>query len=133
MIRRREFITLLGGAAAAWPLTAGAQQPGQLPIIGYMAQGTPAAEAKRVAAFVERLRELSWIEGRTVVIEYRWMDGRSDLAADIAAEFVRRKVDIIVTSGTPLIVAAKQATATIPIVFSVAGDPVGSGLVASLA
>ena len=110
-----------------------AQQPGQLPIIGYMGQGTPAAEAKRVAAFVERLRELSWIEGRTVVIEYRWTDGRSDLAADIAAEFARRKVDIIVTSGTPLIVAAKQATATIPIVFSAAGDPVGSGLVASLA
>jgi len=96
-------------------------------------QGTPAAEAKRIAAFVERLRELSWIEGRTIVIEYRWTDGRSDLAADIAAEFARRKVDIIVTSGTPLIVAAKQATATIPIVFSVAGDPVGSGLVASLA
>jgi len=89
--------------------------------------------AKRVVAFVERLRELSWIEGRTVVIEYRWTDGRSDLAADFAAEFARRKVDIIVTSGTPLIVAAKQATATIPIVFSVAGDPVGSGLVASLA
>jgi putative tryptophan/tyrosine transport system substrate-binding protein len=133
MIGRREFITLLGSAAATWPLAARAQQPGQLPIIGYMGQGTPAAEAKRVAAFVERLRELSWIEGRTVVIEYRWTDGRSDLAADIAAEFARRKVDTIVTSGTPLIVAAKQATATIPIVFSVAGDPVGSGLVASLA
>src|SRR6516225_9789447 len=131
-IRRREFITLLGGAAT-WPLAARAQQAGKLPIIGYMGQGTPAAEAKRVAAFVERLRELSWIEGRTIVIEYRWTDGRSDLAADIAAEFARRKVDIIVTSGTPLIVAAKQTTATIPIVFSVAGDPVGSGLVASLA
>ena len=130
-MNRREFITLLGGAAVAWPLAARAQQPGQLPIIGYMGQGTPAAEAKRVAAFVERLRELSWIEGRTVVIEYRWTDGRSDLAADIAAEFARRKVDTIVTSGTPLIVAAKQATATIPIVFSVAGsraaeDPVAT-------
>ena len=131
-VKRRDFIALLGGAAA-WPLAARAQQPAKLPIIGYMGQGTPAAEAKRVAAFVERLRELSWIEGRTIVIEYRWTDGRSDLAADIAAEFARRKVDIIVTSGTPLIVAAKQATATIPIVFSVAGDPVGSGLVASLA
>src|SRR5262245_8243823 len=130
-MRRREFITLLGGAAV-WPLAARAQQP-TMPVIGYMGQGTPAAEAKRVAAFVERLRELSWIEGRTVVIEYRWTDGRSGLAADIAAEFARRKVDIIVTSGTPLIVAAKQATARIPIVFSVAGDPVGSGLVASLA
>jgi hypothetical protein len=130
-MRRREFILLIG-SAAAWPLVGRAQQP-KLPIIGYMGQGTPAAEAKRVAAFVERLRELSWIEGRTVVIEYRWTDGRSDLAADIAAEFTRRKVDIIVTSGIPLIVAAKQATAAIPIVFSVAGDPVGSGLVASLA
>src|SRR4029077_14935030 len=84
--RRRQFITLLGGAAAAWPLASRAQQASQLPIIGYMGQGTPAAEAKRVAAFVERLRELSWIEGRTVVIEYRWTDGRSDLAADIVAD-----------------------------------------------
>src|SRR4029077_16706543 len=131
--RRRQFITLLGGAAATWPLAARAQQAGQLPIIGYMGQGTPAAEAKRVAAFVERLRELSWIEGRTVVIEYRWTDGRSDLAADIVAEFARRKVDIIVTSGTPLIVAANQVTAAFPFVFTGAGDPVGSGLVASLA
>src|SRR5262245_58614332 len=131
-MKRREFISLLGGAVG-WPVAARAQQPGQLPIIGYMGQGTPAAEAKRVAAFVERLRELSWIESRTVVIVFRWTEGRSDLAVDIAAEFARRKVDIIVTSGTPLIVAAKQATATIPIVFSQAGDPVGSGLVASLA
>src|SRR5262245_2583050 len=132
MIRRRQFIGLLGGAAV-WPVAAQAQQPGRLPIIGYMAQGTPAAEAKRVTAFVERLREISWIEGRTVVLEFRWADGRSDLAVDIAAEFVRRKVDLIVTSGTPLIVAAMRATKAIPIVFSVAGDPVGSGLVASLA
>ena len=128
-LKRREFITLLGRRGCV-AVHRRAQQP-KLPIIGYMGQGTPAAEAKRVAAFVERLRELSWIEGRTVVIEFRWTDGRSDLAADIAAEFTRRKVDIIVTSGTPLIVAAKQATAAIPIVFSVAGDPVGSGLVAS--
>ncbi len=131
-MRRRQFLSVLG-SAVAWPIVARAQQPGRLPIIGYMGQGTPAAEGKRVAAFVERLRELSWIEGRTAVIEFRWTDGRSDLAADIAAEFVRRKVDIIVTSGTQLIVAAKQATTTIPIVFSAAGDPVGSGLVASLA
>src|SRR5262245_28340814 len=110
-IGRRELLVALGGAATAWPLAARAQQAGKLPVIGYMGQGTPAAEAKRVAAFVERLRELSWIEGRTVVIEYRWTDGRSDLAADIAAESARRKVDIIITSGTPLIVAPKQATA----------------------
>ena len=132
-MRRRDFVILLGGGILVWTQRVSAQQPGKLPIIGYMGQGTPAAEAKRVAAFVGRLRELSWIEGRTVVIEYRWTDGRSDLAADIAAEFARRKVDIIVTSGTPLILAAKQVTAAIPIVFSVAGDPVGSGLVASLA
>lgn len=80
----------------------------------------------------ERLRELSWIE-RTVLIEYRWTEGRSDLAADIAAEFVRRKVDVIVTAGTALILAARQVTTAIPIVFSVAGDPVSSGLVTSLA
>jgi len=132
-MRRREFIKLMGVAATTWPLAAHAQQPGKLPIIGYMGQGTRGAEAKRVAAFVERLRELSWIEGRTVMIEYRWTDGRGDLATDIAGEFVRRKVDIIVTSGTPLITAAKQATTAIPIVFTAAGDPVGSGLVASLA
>jgi putative ABC transport system substrate-binding protein len=131
-MRRREFITIVGGAIA-WPLAARAQQPGKLPTIGYMGQGTPAAEAKRVAAFVGRLRELSWIEGRTVAIDYRWTEGRSDLAADIAGEFARRKVDIIVTSGTPLITAAKQVTTSIPIVFTAAGDPVGSGLVASLA
>jgi len=122
---------LIGGAAA-WPLAARAQQPGKLPIIGYMGQGTATAEAKRVAAFVGRLRELSWIEGRTVTIEYRWTEGRSDLAADIAGDFARRRIDIIVTSGTPLIAAAKQATTSIPIVFTAAGDPVGSGLVASL-
>jgi putative tryptophan/tyrosine transport system substrate-binding protein len=126
-MRRREFITLFGGAVV-WPLSARAQQPGKQPIIGYMGQGTPAAETKWVAAFVGRLRELSWIEGRTVVIEYRWTEGRSDLAADIAGEFARRKVDIIVTSGTPLITAAKQVTTSIPIVFTAAGDPVGAGL-----
>src|SRR5215510_9377110 len=100
-LKRREFIALLGSAATAWPVEVRAQQAGKLPIIGYMGQGTAAAEAKRVTAFVGRLHELSWIEGRTVAIEYRWMDGRSDLAAEIATEFARRKVDIIVTSGTP--------------------------------
>jgi putative ABC transport system substrate-binding protein len=85
-LKRRDFITLLGGGTLAWTQGVRAQQPGKLPVIGYMGQGTPAAEANRVAAFIERLRELSWIEGRTVVIEYRWTDGRSDLAADIAAE-----------------------------------------------
>jgi putative tryptophan/tyrosine transport system substrate-binding protein len=131
-VRRREFITLLGGAAS-WPLVARAQQPAKLPTIGYMGQGTQTAESKRVDALVRRLRELGWIEGRTIAIEYHWTEGRSGVASEIATEFARRKVDVIVTSGTPLILAARQATATIPIVFTAAGDPVGSGLVASLA
>ena len=132
-MRRREFITLLGGAAAAWPLAARAQQPGKLPTIGFLGAATPAAWGQWVAAFVQRLRELGWIEGRTVAIEYRWAEGRSERYAEIAAEFVRLKVDVIVTQATAAVLAAKQATSVIPIVFAVAADPVGSGLVASLA
>ena len=132
-MRRREFITLLGGAAAAWPLAARAQQPAKLPTIGFLGASTPSAQSQWVAAFVQRLRELGWIEGRTVAIEYRWAEGRSERFAEIAAEFVRLKVDVIVTAGTAAVLAAKQATSVIPIVFAVAGDPVGSGLVASLA
>jgi putative ABC transport system substrate-binding protein len=129
---RREFITLLGGAAAAWPLAANAQQPGKLPTIGFLG-ATPLIESQRVTAFVQRLRELGWIEGRTIAIEYRWAEGRPDRFAEIAAEFVRLKVDVIVTVGTPPTLAAKQATAFIPIVFAASNDPVGTGLVASLA
>ena len=132
-IGRREFITLLGGAAAAWPLAARAQQPAKLPTIGFLGASTPSAESQRIAAFVQRLRELGWIEGRTIAIEYRWAEGRNERFAEIAAEFVRLKVDVIVTAGTAAVVAAKQATSVIPIVFAVAGDPVGTGLVASLA
>jgi putative tryptophan/tyrosine transport system substrate-binding protein len=132
MMRRRTFIAMFGGVIA-WPLAARGQQPANLPTIGYMGQGTPAAENKRVEAFVRRLRDLGWVEGRTVAIEYRWTEGRSELASEIAIEFARRKVDAIVTSGTPLIFAARQVTTTIPIVFTAAGDPVGSGLVDSLA
>jgi len=131
-MKRREFITLLGGAAA-WPLAARAQQAGPQPTIGFLAAGTPTSHGQRVAAFVQRLRELGWIEGRTITIEYRWAEGRSERFAEIAAELVRRKVDVIVTSATEAIVAAKQATSVIPIVFAAAGDPVGTGLVASLA
>src|SRR5262245_61766716 len=132
-IRRREFITLLGGAVAAWPLTARAQQPAKLSTIGFLGSSTPSAMSQWVAAFVQRLRDLGWIEGRTVAIEYRWAEGRSSRAAEIAAAFVRLKVGGIVVSGTPAILAAKQATSVVPIVFATAGDPVGSGLVASLA
>ena len=131
-MRRREFITLLGGAAA-WPLVARAQQPGKLPTIGFLGTGTPSSHGQWFAALVQRLHELGWIEGRTVAIEYRWAEGRTERFDEIAAEFVRRKVDVIVTSSTAAIVAAKQATSVIPIVFAAAGDPVGAGLVASLA
>jgi putative tryptophan/tyrosine transport system substrate-binding protein len=132
-MRRREFISLLGGAAAAWPLAARAEQSTMLPTIGFLGTSTPLAMSQWIAAFVQRLRELGWIEGRTVAFEYRWAEGRSERMAEIAAEFVRLKVDIIVTYATPPVVAAKQATAVIPIVSAVMGDAVGTGLVASLA
>ena len=131
-MRRREFITLLGGVTA-WPLAARAQQSAKLPTIGFLGTSTPLAMSQWIAAFVQRLRELGWIEGRTVALEYRWAEGRSERMAEIAAEFVRLKVDIIVTYATPPVVAAKQATAVIPIVSAVMGDAVGTGLVASLA
>ena len=131
-MRRREFVTLLGGAAA-WPVAARAQQAGKLPTIGFLVTGTPSSHGQWFAALVQRLHELGWIEGRTVAIEYRWAEGRTERFDEIAAEFVRRKVDVIVTSSTAAIVAAKQATSVIPIVFAAAGDPVGAGLVASLA
>jgi putative ABC transport system substrate-binding protein len=132
-MKRRQFITLLGGAAVAWPLAARAQQPGKLPTIGFLGTGTSSSQGQWVAAFVQRLRELGWIEGQTVAIEYRWAEGRTERAAEIAAEFVRRKVDVIVTTATAGVVAAKQATLVIPIVFAAAGDPVATGLVANLA
>jgi putative tryptophan/tyrosine transport system substrate-binding protein len=132
-MRRRELITLLGGAVAAWPLAARAQQLGKLPTIGFMGATTPSAGGQLLAAFVARLRELSWVDGRNVAIEVRWAEGRSERFAEIAAEFVRRKVDVILTHNTPPVLAAKQATSVIPIVFATAGDPVGIGVVASLA
>src|SRR5262245_332828 len=130
-MNRRQFITLLGGAAT-WPLAAHAQQGAKLPTIGVLGVATALAWGPWIAAFAERLRELGWIEGRTVAIEYRWAEGRSERFAEIAAELVRLKVDVIVTAGGAA-VAAKQATTVIPIVFTVASDPVGTGLVASLA
>src|SRR6266404_2298989 len=131
-VKRREFITLLGGAAA-WPLTARAQQAAKRPIVGFLGDSTPLAESERAAAFARRLHDLGWIEGRTIAIEYRWADGRSDRLAEIAAEFAQLKVDIIVTGGTPAVMAAKQAAPVVPIVFAAAGDPVGAGLVTTLA
>ena len=131
-MKRREFITLLGGAAA-WPIAARAQQPVKLPTLGFLGATTPSAQKKWTDAFVQRLRELGWIDGRTIAIEYRWAEGRNERAPEIFAEFVRLKVDVIVTHPTPLALAAKQATSLIPIVFAVAGDPIGTGLVASLA
>jgi putative tryptophan/tyrosine transport system substrate-binding protein len=130
-MKRRQFITLLGGAAA-WPLWAHAQQSGKLPTIGFLGAATPLSWSEWTAAFVQRLRELGWIDGRTVTIEYRWAEGRSDRYTEIAAEFVRLKVDVIVTVGSA-VVAAKQVTSVIPIVFAVAVDPLGGGLVSSLA
>jgi putative ABC transport system substrate-binding protein len=130
-VKRRDFITLLGGAAAAWPLAARAQH--KLPTIGFLGALTPADSREWIDAFVERLRQLGWIEGHTVAIEYRWAGGRFDSSADMLAEFVRHEVDVIVTQATANVLAAKRTTSVIPIVFASAGDPVGNGIVASLA
>jgi putative ABC transport system substrate-binding protein len=133
MMRRREFITLIGGVAAAWPLAARAQQAGKLPTIGYLGSSTALHQSVWVAAFVQRLSQLGWIEHRNIAIDYRWAEARTERFAEIAAEFVRLNVNVIVTAGTAPALAAKQATSVIPIVFATAGDPVGTGLVASLA
>jgi putative ABC transport system substrate-binding protein len=130
-VKRRKFITLLGGVAA-WPLAAQAQQAA-MPTIGFLGANSASAQAQWTAAFVQRLRELGWVDGRTVSIEYRWAEGRSDRYTEIAAEFVRLKVNVIATAGNEAAIAAKQVTSVIPIVFAVAADPVGTGLVASLA
>ena len=129
-MRRREFIALLGGAAA-WPFATRAQ-PGRVPTVGFLGASTLSAWSLWTAAFVQRLRELGWIDGRTIAIEYRWAEGRSERYTEIGTEFVRLKVDVIVTVGTA-VPALKQLTSVIPIVFAAAVDPVGSGLVASLA
>jgi putative tryptophan/tyrosine transport system substrate-binding protein len=131
-MRRRKFIALLGGATM-WPISAHAQQSGKLPTIGYLGASTPAQAAHWITAFAQRLRELGWVEGRTVAIEYRWGEAREDRWAEIAAEFVRLNVDVIATYNTPTTLMAKKVTSVIPIVFALAEDPVGSGLVASLA
>ena len=129
-MNRRKMMAALGGAAA-WPLAARAQQAGKVPTIGFM--GTdPSSWSPYTAAFSQRMRELGWIDNRTIAVEYRWAEGRSERYAEIAAEFVRLNVNVIVTSGIAVAIA-KQATSVIPIVFAISDDPVGGGLVASLA
>jgi len=131
-MRRREFISLLGGAAA-WPLVARAQPARHVPIVGYVAPSNPLIPSRSTGAFLQRLRELGWIEGQTITIESRWAAGRPERLDEIAAEFVRLKVDLIVTSSTNDSIVMKQVAPQIPMVFAVSGDPVGFGLVASLA
>ena len=129
-MRRREVITLIAGGVT-WPLVAQGQQPANT--IGFLGASTRSAESQWIAAFVQRLRELGWIDGRNIVIEYRWAEGHDERFAEIAAEFVRLKVGVIVTWGTPTAIAAKQATSVIPIVVAAMGNPLGAGIVASLA
>ena len=143
-LRRREFLALLSGAAVGtlgWPHSARAQRqdsarprrPVRVRSIGFLGATTPTIWSANVAAFTGRLRELGWVEGSNIAIDYRWAEGRDDRYAELAAELARQKVEVIVTAGTTTVMAVKQATATIPIVFAAAGDPVRTGLVASLA
>src|SRR3974390_1777116 len=130
-LKRREFITLLAGGAVAWPLTVRAQQR-NMPTIGFLGPTAPSVSSNRVAAFVKRLGELGWVEGRNITIDYRWAEGRNERYAEIAAEFVALKVDLIVTWASAPVLAAKHATVEIPIVFAAQMAPVGVGVVATL-
>jgi putative ABC transport system substrate-binding protein len=131
IIARRKLLAAIGGAAA-WPLTARAQQQ-KLPTIGFLGTNAPSTLSQWTAALEQRLRELGWVEDRTIKIDYRWAEGHDERLRELAADLVRRKVDVILTAATPSTLAAKQATASIPIVFAGVGDPLGAGLIASLA
>jgi putative ABC transport system substrate-binding protein len=133
MIGRREFITLLGGAAVAWPMAARAQQPGKMARIGFLGSATAAGSAESVGALRAGLRDFGRVEGRNIVIEFRWAEGKYDRLSDLVAELIRLNVDVIVTHGTPGTRTAKQATTTIPIVMAISGDAIATGIVTSLA
>lgn len=132
-MRRREFITVLGGAAAAWPLAARPQQPGKMARIGFLGSATAAGSAKSVEALRAGLRDFGHVEGRNIVIEFRWAEGKYDRLSDLVADLIRLNVDVIVTHGTPGTRTAKQATTTIPIVMAISGDAIATGIVGSLA
>ena len=132
-MRRREFITLIGGAAATWSLVARAQQTGKMPRIGFLGLASPSTFAPRLEEIRLGLRDFGYIEGTNIIIEYRWAEGRYERLPELAAELVRSNVDLIVTHATPGSLAAKRATTTIPVVIALIGDPVASGIVASLA